>query len=131
MALETILLGTKTLTTDVSAFTADTTSFPVRRHQLLPPYVLGVTTANAGATAPSGTINIRARIDHCPTSSGEFFAGVASSTAIAAAGTKTDATSTLATQLLPYIKVLLAAAAGTWASGTTMKVYLTGRNDKP
>jgi hypothetical protein len=122
---EAVTLFSYTVTTDKASFTA--TGYAGRRLSALrPPYTLSWKSENAGATAPSGTISMIARLQDSDDNSTFDNVTAFTVTAITAAGAR-EKTKTYTSQLRYYVRILAKTlAAGTWANGSNLTAILTG-----
>ena len=120
-----IQLFQKTVTTDGTILTAAGYTGRKLRH-IRPPFVLSLNTSNAGANAPQGTIELRVKIQD--STDGTTWNDLTSWTIddVSAAGTK-NRQKAYANQIREWIRVVSKTlAAGTWRSGSLVKVFLTG-----
>lgn len=126
MALrKTIQLFQKTVTTDGTVLTAAGYTGRKLRH-IRPPYVLSLNTSNAGANAPQGTVELRVKIQD--STDGTTWNDVAAWTIddVSAADTK-NRIKAFASQIREWVRVVSKTlAAGTWRSGSLVKVFVTG-----
>jgi hypothetical protein len=122
---EKLQMYQKTVTTDGTVLTATGYTGRKIRH-LRPPFVLSLDTSNAGATAPTGTISIKVQIQDSDDGSTWNTITAWTIAAVSAAGTK-NRQKAYANQIREWVRVTSKTlAAGTWAAGTLVKVFLTG-----
>lgn len=125
-----ITLFSYTVTTDKAAFASTNRAYAGRRLSALrPPYILSWRSANAGSTAPSGTISMLCNIQD--SDDGTTWTAISgwTVTAITAAGAKVKMKA-YGSQIRKYVRVVgKTLAAGTWASGSTLTAVLTGEVD--